>query len=357
MSDAPAPAPAPAPAVRPRAFSLLEVLVSIVAVVMVGGVLVPAMGSLRDEAQNTQSRANLMQIGQSRDQYAADNKGRIFTYTWRAGEPHVMPDGRTRTGNSDVEAASYQSQEIIMRRTGRINGVFKILTLQGHIPHRRFSHLVLMDYMAGDDDEAFPGEVFADPADGDLLNWQERQLDYGQGSSVPYVQQALQGYDQNNSWTLLATRQRWAFGTSYQSVPYAWQGDGPDNIYIPISSTPHLYSSSGSPDLSGRYINQVAFPAQKVHLHEEFDREQKRFPWFAYDHAKPEKLMFDGSINSQPSGEAHDSVNPAQPGQVWRQRYVPLDTFPIPLGGFGDNTLLNMRYRWTEGGLQGIDYD
>lgn len=104
-------------------------------------------------------------------------------------------------------------------------------------------------------------------------------------------------------------------------------------------------------------MSEVAFPAQKVHMHEDHDREQKRFPWFAYDHAAVEKLMFDGSINSQISGEAHDAENPAQPGLVWSQTYVPLDAFPIPLGGFNDSTRLNMRFRWTEDGLQGIDYD
>lgn len=42
--------------------------------------------------------------------------------------------------------------------------------------------------------------------------------------------------------------------------------------------------------------------------------------------------------------------------QGWRQRYVPLHTFPLPLGGFGDKTLLSHRYRWTFNGLGGVDY-
>ncbi|MHA7811763.1 MAG: hypothetical protein ACX94C_00005, partial [Phycisphaerales bacterium] len=139
---------------------------------------------------------------------------------------------------------------------------------------------------------------------------------------------------------------------------YAWQGDGPTDIYVPVADTPHLYLLNGqSVSLGRRFTSEVAFPSKKVHMHEEFDYEQSRYPYFAYDHAMPEKLMFDGSINSRPSGEANDSVNPADPDPVWRQRYVPLDTFPIPMGGFGDDTELNMRYRWTDGGLQGVDYD
>lgn len=340
-----------------RAFSLLELIVSIVAVVTVGAAIAPAMASMRGEGHNAQSQANLMEIGQGRDQYAADNKDRIFTYTWRAGESYTLPTGQTRIPVTYQEAAALQNQEILMRRTGRINGVFKILSNDGRLPHRRYSHLALMDYMAGDDDGAFVSSRFADPADGDLLNWQQRQLDYGPGSSVPYVGEVRNGYDQNSSWSDRAILQRWAFASSYQVVPFSWQGDGPDNVYIPTSSSPHLFVRVGDPDLSGRYLSEVAFPAQKVHMFEEFDREQKRFPYFAYNIAISEKLMFDGSINSQPSRQANDSVNPAQPDVIWKQRYVPLDTFPIPLGGFGDSSLLNMRYRWTEGGLQGVDYD
>ncbi|MEX0875956.1 MAG: type II secretion system protein [Phycisphaerales bacterium] len=342
----------------PRGYTLLEMILTIVAVATIGAAIAPALGSLRGEGYNAQSIANLMQLGQGRDQYALDNKDRIFTYTWRAGETYTMPDGRTYSESDDVAAAARQNQEILMRRTGRFTaGYHKILTFAGRIPHQRFVHLVLMDYMAGDDDEQFLSPTFADPADGDLLNWQERPLDYTGGSSVPYANGFTFGYDADYNWSERHIRQRWPFATSYHGVPFAWQGDGPFDAYVPIGSTPHLYSSQGNPDISGRYTHQVAHPGKKVHLHEEFDREQKRFPWFAYDHAVPEKLMFDGSINSQPSGEANDSVSPAQPGSVWMQRYVPLDTFPIPLGGFGDNTELNMRYRWTEGGLQGIDYD
>lgn len=93
---------------------------------------------------------------------------------------------------------------------------------------------------------------------------------------------------------------------------------------------------------------------------EEFDREQAGSPYFAYDHAQAAKLMFDGSINTAMSGLAASSVSSDDyiSGHkiVWEQNYVPLDTFPVPLGGLGDQTLLNMRYRWTLGGLTGVDY-
>lgn len=344
-----------------RGVTLVELLVSLAAILAIAGSIAPALAALRGDGHAAQSAANLMQLGQGRDQYALDHKDRIYTYTWRAGESYMMPNGQLITPLSDSDAAARQNQEILMRRSGRITGPTKILSFAGRIPHRRYVHLTLMDYMAGDDDDAFMTPVIVDPADADQLHRQQQPLDYLEPDigNLPYSEgiPSSFGYDSDGQWSQSYIAQRWTFGTSYQSVPYAWQGDGPDNVYAPISNTPHLYFARGVPDISGRYTTQVAFPSKKVHLHEDFDYEQDRFPWFAYNHSRPEKLMFDGSINSQRSGDANSSVNPGQPGQTWRQRYVPLHTFPIPITGLGESQELNMRYRWTDGGLQGVDYD
>ncbi len=330
---------------------------------LVMGVLLPTMNQVRLQAQGVSSADNLMTIGQARDLYAQANKDRIYTYTWRAGENYIMPDGRIRNESSDLAAAQRQNQEIIMRRTGRTTGPFKIQNMISRIPHRRFAHLVLMDGMAGDDDSNFLNPVFADPSDGDLLNWQEQPSSYAIPSGVPYAGgQPDDGYENDSSWGQIPVRQRWAFGTSFQSVPFAWQPDGFDgeSVYVPISSTTHLYTQSGqggSVDLSGRHMTDVAFPSKKVHLFEEFDRERKRQPYFAYGQAAVDKLMFDGSINSQPSSQSNDARSPGFPAEPWRSRYVPLETFPIPLDGLGSSHEINLRFMWTDLGLQGVDYD
>jgi len=346
------------PKPRPRhAISLVEILVSIVVIASFTMIVLPAFASVRDKAENEQSRAKLMHLGQGRDQYALDNQDRIFTYNWVPGESYMLPDGRVKTGFDWVDAAQYQNLEIIMRRTGRISGTTKIRSMDGRLPHRRFTHLVLIDYLAGDDDSVFNDDQLAiDPADQNRLVWSEHPLSYGIGSGLPYSNEASSGYDTDPYWSQSGILQRWAFSTSYDIVPASWQADGPDG-YQPVADTPHLFAGGGNADLSGRSTTEVAFPAQKVHMHEDFDREQNRYPWFAYDHARVEKLMFDGSLNNLTSGEANDSYSPADPINVWRQRYVPLEHFPLPLGGFNDQTELNMRYRWTQGGLQGVDYE
>jgi hypothetical protein len=144
------------------------------------------------------------------------------------------------------------------------------------------------------------------------------------------------------------------------STVSAWNPDGVVNPFVctPVSSTPHLFLVPPSVDLaSGRNFAEVAFPSAKVHFFEEFDRRQAGSPYFAYDHAAPLKVMFDGSINDRPSDEANPSWNSGNGKQEWRQTYVPIHTFPVPLDGLGSTTLLSQRYRWTTGGLKGTDYN
>ena len=243
-----------------------------------------------------------------------------------------------------------------MRRTGRIEGGDRIGTFSGQLSHRRYSHLPLMDYLG----VPFPSTLFADPADENLAIWQANPSDVTLESNIPYAPGSdTAGYDDPSDWTNAGVRQRWAFGSSYQRTVSAWSPDGIAGPAVsPIADTPHFTEGDLPigvlPD--GRMETEVVFPSSKVHFFEEFDREQTGSPYFAYDHARPEKLMFDGSVNNRPSGEARPSWSPANGKQEWRQTYVPLHTFPLPLGGFGDPTLLSQRYRWTLGGLKGIDY-
>ena len=245
-----------------------------------------------------------------------------------------------------------------MRRTGRIDGVFKIRNANARLPQRRFTHLVLMDYLG----EPFPSDLFIDPNDANQLVWSANPLDYGPDSHVPYANGAQPGYDDDANWAITSVRQRWAFGSSYQVVPDAWQPDWPNSPrYIPVENTPHLLQVSSFPNTpgwlsNGRKITDVLHNANRVWMYEEFDRDRANPLYFGYDEAQSEKLMFDGSVNNWASGIAAPSVVPEHGIYHWQQKYVPLDTFPLPTGGLGDSTLVSQRYRWTYAGLAGINY-
>jgi hypothetical protein len=346
-------------------FTLIETAAVVAIGTLVATQLMPIARHARSQARGMSSANNLAMIGQAAGMYGIDNADRIPTYSWEGPTgPQVprytLPDGSIVVARDDQTAASAQMTEILQRRTGRIDGDFRILFNDSRIPQRRFAHLILQDYTGSPLGDA----MFIDPADANLQTWTQSPLDYGVGSTVPYANgDPAPGYDQDANWSNVSVRQRWAFGSSYHAVPASWQADGfPGTFYSPISSTPHLFmgTAAGVELSDGRRFSEVRFPTAKVYFFEEHDREQAGDPYFGYDQAQVEKLMFDGSVNAFASGDAAASINPNQPGSdgklKWRQTYVPLDTFPVPLAGLGDDTLISQRFRWTLGGLQGVDY-
>ncbi|MEQ9206278.1 MAG: type II secretion system protein [Phycisphaerales bacterium] len=343
---------------RRTGYSLIELTITIAITASMTAVILPALNSMRSNMRALTSEGNLSTIGQTAAMYAQDNDNRIYSFTWRADilYPNLANDNYI-SSSSDQVAAARQAQNILQRATGRIHGKGKILSPYARLPYRRYTHLVLADYMGGNVNDP----MWADPADDNLLKWQSDPIDY-LNNGVPYANGIpdVSGYDDDGAWAQNSIRQLWPFSSSYQAVPHSWQPDY-DIQYSPIDSTPHLFSGSNSVEVGERRYHQVQFPSAKVHLFEEFDREQLGNPYFAYDHAEPAKIMFDGSINTLQSGYANSSVSPRDyfnDGNkiIWVQRYVPIDTFPVPLGGLGDQTRLNMRYRWTLGGLSGFDY-
>ncbi len=345
-----------------KAFSLIELTITIALLAMLTTILAPALSSARKHMRGLSSQANLSTIGQVSAMYALDHDDRIFSFTWRGGETYKSPKtGKLREASNDRIAAAWQTQNILHRATGRIDGQFNIRSPNDRLMYRRWSHLVLADYMGGN----VTDPLWADPADTNLLHWQLNPLEYAEdGNSFPYGNGApkIPGYDMDTNWISPAIIQLWPFASSYQVVPHAWNEDF-ENQYRPISDTTNLFATvfAGAPTVGERRYHEVRFPTMKVHMFEEFDREQAGSPYFAYDHAAPAKLMFDGSINTLQSGLAQSSVSPNDylfgSKAEWSQYYVPIDTFPIPLGGLGGPIKeLNMRYRWTLGGLSGIDY-
>jgi prepilin-type N-terminal cleavage/methylation domain-containing protein len=347
-----------------RGFTLLELGAVLAVSATISAAVMPMARKSRVSAQAQMSAGNLSVIGQGAGMYGLDNADKIPGYTRvrPLGPSRIeweLPDGSSVVLRNNVDAASWQNTELLQRITGRIDGPDHIL-YQPDLWHRRWSHLPLIDYLR----IGFDQTLFIDPADANQLRWTTNPLDYQTGSTVPYSNGFPPGVDGSNTrWADIGSRQRWAFASSYQISASAWNPDGIDEpSYVPLELTPHLFAASYPPgsgnqqlDLSGRDFAEVAFPANKVYFFEEFDREQPGDPYFGYDHARPEKLMFDGSVNAFASGDATPSWNAANGKQVWTQRYIPLDTFPTELPG-REGDLISQRYRWTLGGLSGVDY-
>lgn len=344
-----------------RAFTLIELLVVIAIIALLVGILLPALSQATLSAKNVVSQANLRQLNAGAANYASDNQGRIFSYTWRAGETYTLPSGQVRRPTTDQDAAADQNQEILMRVTGRVTGLTKIRNYRDRLPHRRYSHLVLLDFLTN----VQPEPIAASPLDRNQILWQENPLEYGPGSGVPYADGIPEGYDDDPNWTQAAVRQRWPFASSYQMVPAAWNTDGVAGqpTFAPVAETPHLFIPTGTDannpqvPLGKRKFSHVAHPSGKVMMFEEFDRfNDKNGLYFAYPEAKCNLGFFDGSVRNEQTGDANPGWNPAFPSQNWLQRYVPIDTFPSPKSGLGETTEYCQRYRWTRHGLRGVDF-
>ncbi len=348
-----------------RAFSLIELTVVLAVVVSASAVLAPSLSRVRSSMQGMTSEGNLLTIGQGSGMYALDNGDRIFTYTWRAGVPQL----NIRSGNmivppSDIQAASYQARDILWRSTGRINGQGRLSAPLERLMHRRYSHLVLADYLGGNVSDP----LWVDPADAQQLSWQANPLEYLEDdNTIPYgVDYPSGDYESSAGWDDLAVRQYWTYGSSYQQSNSAWLFDD-IATYTPQYQSPHLYSNRGTlggNNVAQRFTSEVRFPSAKVFMFEEFDREQIGTPYFMYDHAAPAKLMFDGSINTAMTGFARPGVNPGSElhdrenneHDMYYQNYLPLDKFPLPIFDSEQGNKLVHRYRWTSGGLSGLDY-
>ncbi|MEQ8770403.1 MAG: prepilin-type N-terminal cleavage/methylation domain-containing protein [Phycisphaerales bacterium] len=348
---------------RRRAFTLIELLVVIAIIALLIGILLPALGKARASARNVLSQSNMRSLGQASNNYAADFSDYIAAYSWRANKAERM----LGVGGSDEEtvvefptnlrAVQQQNTHILRRLTGRINndevngpGTGRILGFSTRLPQRRFTHLVIFDYLTA----AMPEPIAASPLDRNMVRWQSDPLDlsdvpYRNGNPNPGI------YDDDPNWERPNTWQRWAYAATYQTVPAAWNQDRVPT-WVPVGDTPHLMSGDDSILTGYRKYTQVAFPGGKVYMFEEFDRftSSDGIAWM-YPEAKCNLLFFDGSVRGESSAASNPGWNPATPDILWRQKWVPLDTFPTHHKGEpGD--LWFQYYRWTREGLQGIDY-
>lgn len=329
------------PSVKQRSgFILAEAII----LVLVGAILLAALAVTASEARRQGSLgdnlANLRQFAAATDAYSADNAARLWSFSWRGG---VLNHPDFPLPPDDLAAARQQAWHILRTRTGRPDWFGP--PPESWFPHLLYSHLVLVDYL----DTSLPARFATAPEDHTRLLWQ----------SDPFEGFEALPPDQRPQPVMLINR-RWPFSSSYSLVPHAFSPDaGPQAVVQQAATSHHTWLIPTNVPLGGRPIADIAFPAQKVLLHEEFQRHfGPRIVYYAHQDASVPVLLADGSASLRRSNDANRGFNPASPINPGPLRiyYDPQPWEPPALSDEPADRLLFIRYRHTRSGLRGRDF-
>ena len=323
-----------------RAFTLIELLVVIAIVALLIGLLLPALGEARRAGRLSTCISQIRQYAVATNTYAADFDDRIWSFSWSVDDqPSTYPD-LTR-GNSNVRAGANQAVDILRRRANRED----IGPMGGWIPHIQFAHVVLLDYMAA----RLPEPIVVCPEDRQRLLWSSdpRAFDAGEFQPAP---ERLYGEPGSNFG------KRWPYSSTYQYVPAAYSPDAArgNSLTIWQADTHMFFYVPDRVPLGNRRITDVAFPSQKVFVHDQRQRHMgKDDVYFAYEFARQPLGFFDASVRMSLTSETNQGFQPNRPSspQPTLFEYTP-QAWEAPRIEPG---IVSGHYRWTRGGLQGID--
>lgn len=317
----------------PSGFVMRELVATLAVAGVVACVLLVLGARARQTAMAADDLAKLREIGSLTGMYASDNKDVYWGFSWKAGQSlSQWPDLNNAT--TDIQAGANQAVDILRRRAGRTD----IAPISAWLPYILYSHLALEDY-AG----ATPANrLYVSSGDVNRLKWASDPLGFDQGKFSPCQP------DPN------AANKRWPYSTSWQLPPafFTKEWSGANAIYN--VGTFSVYQTNAGLELVQQTISGVAFPSQKVLLHDFGARHLGRPGLYANPEARVAMLVADGSamvLATKNTNPGWHPGSPTSPSPLMLQ-YQPLCWDPPSLGAVN----LPAGYRYTREGLFGRDF-
>jgi hypothetical protein len=222
--------------------------------------------------------------------------------------------------------------------------------------------LVLNDYLQ----QRLPEVSMACPEDRIRRKWQtgiRTALNNGQTDWYTYTDGEHPGDTSTNG-------QRWPYSASYSFVPSHWSPDQATisgGVVIPTVSQAGVHNLFNVPGqtsttiLGLRKLSDVTFPSQKVMVYEMNDWHtiKNKAMYHAYTTAKGQMGFYDASVRIIETKLGNRGFNPAVPASPnpTTYAYTPTLSWEPPCRNRA-LTQENVQgyYRWTRGGLKGLDF-
>lgn len=319
--------------VRLRGFTLIELLVVIAIIALLVGILLPALAAARSTARKSLCMSNMKQFSVAYANYSNDFHDRIASFTWGPDVQYVSDIG----SQPDWPAAgAAQAVDIFRRRADRDD----IGVIRNWIPHVKYTHLVLLDYMA----LRLPEPIAICPEDSARQAWAKEPRN---ATNLPIKDQAND-------------KLRWPYSSSYNAVPASFSPDvsigGRTTV---VQAGNHWSYFVGDVPLGDRVITDVSFPSQKVAMFDEIQRHVGEDTFYAYPDAKIPLLFFDSSVSIRQTADSNLGFNPGTPapGVTTKLSYDPDMSYEPPIPEGWETTPVDGYYQWTRAGLAGIDFN
>lgn len=305
----------------------------------------------RRHARLDEDLGHLRRLAAATDAYASDNADLIWGFSWEAGGTYEMLglDGEIEvvTPSSTGEASSLQAVHLIRLLDDRIGGD-GMPELNNWIPQIYYSHLPLQDYLG----TGIPQRVVVSAADTRRLNWQDDPINkFDEGFWLP-----LQPDPSAHS-------RRWPYSSSFQQTAGAWdlyQSDfraRAEIARISQAGSHYAYAIPQRARFGQRPLSDVDHPAGKVHLYDTHQRHfGERTPFFGLEEARIPLLFFDGAASVRQTADSNHGWRPNHetfPCVLFK--YEP-SAWELPTVSGGAIDYVHGFYRWTRGGLKGLDF-